>query len=26
MMFFVAAGIGLLIFTTLIDYETKLPV
>jgi len=26
MMFFVAAGIGLLIFTSLIDYETKLPV
>jgi ACS family D-galactonate transporter-like MFS transporter len=26
MMFFVAAGIGLLIFTALIDYEKKLPV
>jgi len=26
LMFFVAAGIGLLIFTALIDYETKLPV
>ncbi len=26
MMFFVAAGIGLLIFTSLIDYERKLPV
>ena len=26
MMFFVAAGVGLLIFTSLIDYEKKLPV